>query len=115
MDLEQQCLHFINSPFPLWEMGLTNALVMDKWKKLNVTPAGYNTSHIWHNEYLVTGDPGEIIFSAWNDQVFLESADFNNLSSFYLENRLDLMTSEEVISSDAKDKLKKAIALLTFI
>jgi HEXXH motif-containing protein len=107
MDLERQCLGFINAPFPLWEVRLTTDLVRNKWRQLNLNPSNYNTTNIWHQKELMN-------FNQPN-QFFLEDADFIHLATFYIENGLEPMRAEEIAFSRAKEKLHKATTVLNLV
>ena len=114
MYLIQQCLNFINSPYPLWDVSLTAALEKNKCRELDIVPGQYSTTNIWHRKNLVSAN-SEIIANIQYAPIILEQADLLYLKDFYEENGLDVMNKDDIANSNAERKLRNALNLLNTI
>jgi len=117
-DLIQLAHRFIEQPFPLWENELTTALVENKWKELN--QKGLSNRDLYSTAFAITFENRipvvklPISKSTKNETVFLEFPQ-PELSDFYEEHGLVLCNEEELIASDALEKLKAAMAVFESI
>ena len=117
-DLIQLAYRFIEQPFPLWENELTTALVENKWNELN--QKGLSNRDLYSTAFAITFENRmpvvklPISKSTENETVFLEFPQLD-LSDFYEEHGLVLCNEEELIASNALEKLKAAMAIFESI
>jgi hypothetical protein len=110
---------FIEHPFPLWESELTAALVENKWIDLNREglsgPEQYNTAWPLTKEKDIEVEKLIVQKSQEGETIYCELPLFESIGNFYEEHGLILCSKEELVSTNALEKLKTAFSLFELV
>lgn len=107
---------FINNPFPLWEVELTELLVQNKWKDLKknniLSVEQYSSARCISDNNLPL--PHKYLISE-NEKTYLELPSFNHLDDFNFEHGLNEYSLQDIETSNAFQKLKSALNLINLV
>jgi HEXXH motif-containing protein len=117
MELETQVLQYIRYPFPLWDLGLIQALVSRKnedWRQAGLPVGDHYSTMSAYQQGKIIQTPAKQVCVPGPSTIYLEPSSAG-LSDFCEVHGLELMTDGELQSWAALDKLKRAFALLARI
>lgn len=115
MTLEQKIQDFISSPFPIWELGLTDTLVKSKLRELNgrglTKPSEYSTLGALRKKFNGNQLDRDLFYGEDAESgIYLEHP-HSELAGFYREHGLLPCSKTESESIDAISKLSRAIGV----
>ncbi len=119
MDLANFVRAYIEQPFPLWEFGITEKLVDNKWtelRKLNLLSlSDYSTARSYISSTLPLKNRYPIYDKHKRDTIYLEAPSFDTLFDFYQEHGLEPFSEPELEANAVLPKLMGAIALFDLV
>ena len=117
MNLNARIKQFIDNPFPLWNVKLTQELVQNKWSDLHeeglINADEYCTSRIWLKNPKIELDKRIRITEDNDSSIYLELPT-SKLHLFYNEHGLEPLTEKE-IGLGVLNKLQSALQILHLV